>query len=274
MKTLTVVHSNLRYHKNRRSNFPAYLDFPPNERSDTIQQRFGMKITPEIHLAMLMLCAIWVSLVCYMGLIKRAQGRTLITKQILGLTVLLVWLTYNIYYFHPSNFDWKLSLPLHACDIIGLIAGVAMLTSTSVSRSILYFCGLALATQAFITPIGNQDPETARFWLFWALHIAIIGCAIFDIIVLGYRPTLKDFYICLGADILYVMIVLPINISFGWNYGYLGDSLPQTETIVGFLGAWPGRVLTMLLLAMVLQYCLLLPWQLTRRVQMGRRSKQ
>ncbi len=226
-----------------------------------------MEIDLKTHLTMLLFSIMCVYIVTYLGLKEKAKGNTLLASNALGLCVLMFWIAYNIFYFLPENFDWKVSLPLHACDIIGLAAAIAMIKPTRLSRAILYFSAFALATQAFITPIGNQDPTTARFWFFWGLHIGIISAAIFDLVVRNYRPTFSDYLVCIAVNITYVMIVLPINIVFGWNYGYLGDSVPETQTIIDFLGAWPWRVAIIFFIVIAAQYTFLLPWQIARAIR-------
>ena len=48
--------------------------------------------------------------------------------------------------------------------------------------------GLALCTQALITPSLVEGPAQWPFWFFWATHGMIFAVPIYDIIARGYRP--------------------------------------------------------------------------------------
>lgn len=213
-----------------------------------------MEITPTIHLLMIGFVVIVSCINIYFG--SKASNRKRYDIY-LGYSLMIFWLLYNVYYFMPENFDFGVSLPLHACDLIGVCAAFAIINSNKIFRSVLYFSGFALATQAFITPTGNQDPSTVRFWLFWGLHAGIIASAIYDLVIRKYKPTLKDLILTIKIDCLYIGILLPVNYIFSWNYGYIGDSKPDVTTVVDFLGNWPLRVLWIFLLVIFLQTMML-----------------
>lgn len=194
---------------------------------------------------------------------KKAETLQRTSKRI-GIGMLLLWLIYNAYYFYPSNFRWETSLPFHVCDLLGPIAAIALFSSYRLPRAVLYFCGLTLAGQALLTPTGNQDPATLRFWLYWLLHAGIISVFLFDLTIRAYRPSFIDLRQVLYFDLAYAVLISPLNIAFNWNYGYLGNSKPDVPTIVDFLGPWPERILAMLLLAGLVQAAMYLPWMVVR----------
>ncbi len=174
--------------------------------------------------------------------------------------MLATWIAYNVYYFHPAIFDWKVSLPLHVCDLLGLVSAAALATNSRTARAILYFCAIPLAGQALVTPSGNQDPNTLRFWLYWLLHGGIIAFSIFDMAARHFQPTWADLRRVLILDVFYALIVTPANMAFNWNYGYLGNSLPASNSILDFLGPWPQRILVVLILVGTLQFLMFVPW--------------
>jgi hypothetical integral membrane protein (TIGR02206 family) len=178
----------------------------------------------------------------------------------------LLWTAYNAYYFWPDRFDWKVSLPLQVCDLLGPAAAIAIRFKFRIVRAFLYFCAFPLATQAVLTPTGNQDPRFPRFWLYWTLHAFILSLSAFDLIVLKYRPLLKDFLSIVLIDSLYVAMIAPVDAYFGWNYGYLGDSLPDGMTAISYLGSWPSRILFMFAIVIASQSLLLAPWLIIPRV--------
>lgn len=176
-----------------------------------------------------------------------------------GISLLCLWVVYNIYLFLPANFSLSTSLPLHACDVFAIIASFALIKPGRKASALLYFCALVLAAQAVITPT-QHDPATYRFWLFWLLHAGIISAAILNLVVRKYRPVFKDFLFAVVCDLLYVAIVLPLNIAFGWNYGFIGDSTPGVTTIIDVLGPWPWRVVWMVGVVVVVQGGMWLGW--------------
>jgi hypothetical integral membrane protein (TIGR02206 family) len=138
----------------------------------------------------------------------------------LGMYILALCLAYNAYYFLPSNFRWDTSLPLHVCDLLGLVAAFALIKSTRTARALLYFCALGLASQAIITPTGNQDVATARFWLYWLLHGGILSASLYDILVRKFRPTATDLRLALALDALYVVVIVPLDLLTGWTNSF------------------------------------------------------
>ena len=177
----------------------------------------------------------------------------------------MLWIGYNAYYFSPSHFDWQVSLPLQVCDILGPGAAIAVAFGFRPARAVLYFCALPLAGQAVLTPTGDQNPAALRFWLYWTMHAGILALSALDLIVLEFRPTLRDYISVVLMDALYAVVIIPIDILLGWNYGYLGDKVPDTLTAISILGPWPQRIFVILAVVIVLQGLLLIPWLLAYR---------
>ncbi|MCD7898713.1 MAG: TIGR02206 family membrane protein [Bacteroides sp.] len=221
------------------------------------------EITPFLHFSMVVFVLILVVLISVIG--NRVKQRTGSLKQFsisFGISLFSIWVIYNIYYFLPANFRVDTSLPLHICDFLAIIASLSLIKPNRKTSALLYFCGLVLATQAIITPAGNQDPMNFRFWLFWLLHAGILSASVYDIVVRNYCPLFKDFLFVIGCDLLYVILILPLDIIFGWNYGFIGNLKPDTATIIDALGSWPQRLIWMLLLVFIIQFILYLPWKL------------
>ncbi len=82
-----------------------------------------------------------------------------------------------VYWLQPAHYDITKSLPLHMCDIAGLLAPLLFLTHWRPIRSMMYFWGIGLSTQAFITPTLLEGIGEQRYWLFWLNHLAIVGSA-------------------------------------------------------------------------------------------------
>lgn len=153
-------------------------------------------------------------------------------------------LAYQVYttIFYASQCTIQRSLPLQLCDLAAFVAAFAMLTQQRWLRTLLYFWGIGLSTQAFATPIIHDGLGSLRFWMFWIGHIAIVGSAVYDVLVGGYRPSRRDLLVGIGLTIGWASLVFVLNLVAGTNYGYIGNSRPDNPTIVDKLGPWPGRV--------------------------------
>ena len=181
----------------------------------------------------------------------------------LGVVGLLVWILANGYGFLPGVFEWRLALPIHVCDIAALLGPLVMLRASPPPwmRGLLYFAGIGLCTQAFITPTLHEGPADPQFWCFWSGHFFILIPALYELIVRRWRPTWRHWRIACGLSLGYVAVMLPLNLASGWNYGFVG---PETKpgTIIEVLGPWPWRVGVMVLLTAIAYTCMMLPWTL------------
>lgn len=175
-----------------------------------------------------------------------------------------VWVVMNAWYLWPSHYQPEVSWPLHICDLAAILGPIGVLWGVRLLRGLLYFWGLALTTQGFITPILNAGPGEMVYWLFWANHTIVVGLAVYDIIVGGYRPGGRDLLRVIGVTTVWFAAVFTLNYVTGWNYGYVGRVDPDAETIVQALGDWPGRVLWMALLAVAAFTLVWLPWPIAQ----------
>ncbi len=198
---------------------------------------------------------------------KRAQAM----RWWMGIAVLLFEILHNVYWLglREEGFNLKESLPLHICDVAGLIAAAALLFPSRRIVTILYFWGVGLSSLAFVVPVITKGPAYVEFWTFWASHLLIVGGAVFFVLAEGYRPRLKDLFFALTVTFAYIMLLLVIDIAIDANYGYVGRESEAT----GFLGAWPFPRLPLLIFAgVLLETAAWLPfgvmdWQRTREAR-------
>jgi hypothetical integral membrane protein (TIGR02206 family) len=165
-----------------------------------------------------------------------------------------VWLRLSRYYDPLSTY------PLQMCHWCAVVAAVSLIRPQRALRAIAYFCGLALCTQAIITPGLTEGPALYRFWFFWLSHGLVLGVPLYDVAARGYRPHWRDYAIGCAAALAYVAIVLPVDLLTGWNYGFVGPGKPETPSIVDLLGPWPLRLVWIVLLAAAAMLVVFLPW--------------
>jgi hypothetical integral membrane protein (TIGR02206 family) len=221
------------------------------------------------HLLAVGICGLVILLFIAAGRVLAYEGREAALRKTLGWFAVLSFLSINGWYALPANLDWDKTLPLHVCDLANLLAALVMFFGHRVRllRTTLYFWAFALTLHGFITPVVEPGLTSPTYWLFWLNHTTVVGLALYDVCVGGYRPTWRDLLLAAGVTLGYVALVLPINLMGGWNYGYVGRDLPATGTILNLLGDWPGRVFWLAglgLLSFVLVY---VPWPIARLFQ-------
>src|SRR5271170_5819106 len=197
-----------------------------------------------LHALTLFVCAVLIAETSLLGRALRRNGDKQIGERILrgALAALAVgyWLAYNIWW-NWHGIDLRDGLPLQICDINGLIAPLALLTGWRWARATLYFWTAALTLQAFIQPALTAGPASPIFWAFWIAHTIIAASAVYDIAVLGFRPSWRDLGRAVAASAVYVALVVPLDVWLGANYDFLGNPADPSEVplFVAALGPWP-----------------------------------
>lgn len=214
-------------------------------------------------LAVLLSVAFWAVII---PLARRWHGtpRRLALERTMGWLSLGLVLAQDIWWMLPENFQAEKSLPLQLCDIADLLVPLVWFFQWRKPAALVYFWGMAFSTQAFITPALTQGPSSPAFWFFWMTHAMIVGTACFTVAAGGFRPMWPDYVWAMGMALLYVCVVLPVDVLFGFNYGFVGNSLPEHGGLAGHLGPWPWRVLALLAVAFLVSSLLLLPWVFVR----------
>jgi len=183
-------------------------------------------------------------------------------ERLVGIAYLAAWATTYIYFFFSPMHDPAKTLPLQLCHLTAAAAALLLVTRWRMLRPLVYFWGLALCTQALVTPSLSEGPALYPFWFFWATHGLIVGVALYDVLALGYRPQWRDYRIACAGAALYVALVLPLDVAFGWNYGFVGPGKPEVRTIVDALGPWPERIAAIVGIVALAMAAVLLPWKL------------
>jgi len=213
-----------------------------------------------LHAAALAAIALLTSIAVLRGRRRPASAQPTSAERLAGLAYLAAWGTTYVYFFFSPLHEPAKTLPLQLCHWTAAAAALLLVTRWALLRPLVYFWGLALCTQALITPSLTEGPALYAYWFFWTTHGMILGVALYDLLALGYRPTLRDYGLACAGAALYVALVLPLDIAFGWNYGFVGPGKPEVRTIVDVLGPWPQRIGFMVVIVAAAMGLLLLPW--------------
>jgi len=173
-----------------------------------------------------------------------------------GWIVLAYQIWYSAWYLMPYRFDWRDSLPLQLCDLAAFVAAFAMITHWRVWRTLLYFWGIGLSTQAFFTPTLQYGVGHIKFYMFWIGHTMIVGSAVYDIVIGRYRPSRRDW--AEGVLITYTLcmsvflfnVVMSDWLGYPLNYWYIGNTHPNAATIIDRVGPWPERVISVVVIVL------------------------
>ncbi len=214
----------------------------------------------SIHGLVLLAFAGFVIAVCMSGKRARRLGTLHRHDRACGWVVLVIWFFVVGYFLLPANFGWGISLPLQLCDLANLAAALALLTGRRTFRVLLHFWAFGLSTQAFLTPTVSVGPSGFYFWLFWAYHFAVVGTAIYDVVVRRFRPQWRDCFFAIAFTAAYVVAVFLLNIAIDSNYGYVGKNQPGSTTVITLLGPWPLRVVFIAALGTIIFVLIQLIW--------------
>jgi hypothetical integral membrane protein (TIGR02206 family) len=217
-----------------------------------------------LHAVAFAICALLIAAPSLIGrtLPERAE---LNLRRALAAFAVCYWIAYNVWW-NWHGLDLRTGLPLQICDVNGLLAPLVLLTRWRWARATLYFWTAALTLQAFVQPALRAGPASPVFWAFWIAHTIIFASAVYDIVVLGFRPTWRDLGRAVIASAVYIAVVMPVDIALGANYGFLGNPADPSEVppFIDALGPWPLRAIIVVALAPVGFVVVLLPWLIAR----------
>ena len=214
-----------------------------------------------LHGFVLLVCFAVVVAVVRLGLKAKAKGpeaeRTV--ARVIAAVGLVAWFVQQGYDLGLNTYGGT-SVPLHICDLAGIVGPIALLSRRPTLRTVLYFWAFALTIWGLLTPTLGRGPGHLTFWLFWINHGGVMVYASYDCVVRGYRPTLRDVGLICLITMAYVAVVTPLNLAYGWNYGYLGNAPVSAKTPLDVLPAWPYRILAIEALGAFLFLHVWAPW--------------
>lgn len=191
----------------------------------------------------------------------------------LGLANLFVWVMAHVYWLLPAQFEARTSLPLQLCHLAALAVSAALLIDRRIFKTLVYYWGLGLSTQALLTPSLDDGPAILWFWVFWQQHGIIPAVACYLLVVHGYRPTWRDFRYACAATFAYFCVVFPLDLAFELNYGFVGPSRPEQPTVIDWLGPWPQRVVVIFAIVAAAMALLTWPWEAFRKYRRSRAGR-
>jgi hypothetical integral membrane protein (TIGR02206 family) len=195
----------------------------------------------------------WALFVAWARAVKRrrgARGERILRRAF----AVVVWgfnVAWQLALLRPSEFAWGHSLPLHLCDVAWMAAGWSLWCGGDPSRTrhqAPVVWGLSLALLAYAAPAVTADPDGVSFWTFWITHWQILAVALLNLLVFGTRITPRGRAATLLLTVLGCALATAVNLLLDTSYFFTGRGLPENPSPLDWLGAWPLRILWIVLL--------------------------
>jgi hypothetical integral membrane protein (TIGR02206 family) len=217
------------------------------------------------HLVMLAVFVLGIPAVVALGHRHRGRPSGVRVSRIYALLIPCFTIPLQVIDFLPGNYDLQTTLPLQLCDFAWIAAVVALWTHRPTPVALTYYWGLALTTQALITPALNLDFPDPKFIAYWGMHFLIVWAAVFLTWGLGLHPTWRDYGRTVAITSAWAVTAFCFNVAVGTNYGFLNRK-PETS-LLDLLGPWPLYVVVEI--ALVAGVWALMTWPWERSPQTG-----
>jgi len=214
-----------------------------------------------LHLASVIGIAALCAIVCVVARSLQSGAQRARFAMTLALAHVFVWVMAHVYWMLPAQFEAHTSLPLQLCHLAALAAPASLLSERRIFKTLVYYWGVGLSTQALITPALEEGPAILWYWVFWEQHGFVLAIACYHVFVGGYRPRWADYRGACLATFGYFCIVFPLDVAFELNYGFVAPSRPDYPTIIDVLGPWPQRLVLIFAIIAAVMALITWPWQ-------------
>ncbi len=151
---------------------------------------------------------------------------------------------------------WNSSLPLYLCDVVSIVAALALITKNYKLAEVAYLWGLAGTTQGLLTPTLAYDWNTLDYYNFFLQHSGVPIAAVTLVWGMGIIPRKGAFKRIIIWSWLYMATVIAINFMIKQNYGFLSGK-PAFDTMFDYMGPYPYYLLTLQAIAFTMYFILL-----------------
>ena len=210
------------------------------------------------HIIALVLTVLVAALVLWQGSRLQVRGRHILCRVLGG--VVLFQLVSEFVWRALSNAygSWENNLPLHFCSFMSVFAFIALWWRARWACAVVYFGVLAGSIQGLITPAMANGYPSLAFFVFFIAHSLLLVVALAIPVLLGWRARGWDDLRTLLIMDAYVLLIHPINLWLGTNYGYT-QGPPIPGTLLDYLGEAPWYYLWAQLPVLAFLRLLMLP---------------
>jgi hypothetical integral membrane protein (TIGR02206 family) len=160
----------------------------------------------------------------------------------------------------PGQWNIKSSLPLQLCDLAAMAAVWALWSHSRTAFALIYFWGLTLTSQAFVSPeLTGPDFPSLEFLSFFGMHSLVLWTAIYLTWGVGLRPDWRSYRVAVLVTIEWGAAMFAVNQVAGTNYGFL-NAKPLAASLLDVLGPWPWYLVSELVLGAAAWALVTWPW--------------
>ncbi len=188
-------------------------------------------------LAAIILCCVGV------GVLARRPGLRPLVRWMLAAIALASIVLWYVWEWRAGLSSWGYSLPLQVCTATTILCVPMLMFRSYRLFEIVYFWGMAGATQALITPdIGPFGFPHFVPLQFFISHGVIWAAIVYMLVAEHMRPRWSSFWRAVAATLLLLALAGFANRATGGNYMYVAAK-PPFPTLIDYLGPWPWYIL-------------------------------
>jgi hypothetical integral membrane protein (TIGR02206 family) len=141
---------------------------------------------------------------------------------------------YNLFVVGGWNLQGQLPLHLTNFILIWLILGLVF-EKSKLFFDLAYFWGFSGGLGSILYPDISLDFPDVGYIFFWASHAPMLLGVAMIIFDTEFRLKYKDLWVAFGFLLVYILIMYPVNLALGSNYGYLVKK-PESLNFLNFFG--------------------------------------
>jgi hypothetical integral membrane protein (TIGR02206 family) len=156
------------------------------------------------------------------------------------------------------------ALPLQLCDVVTLVAGLALWSRRAILVELTYFWGLAGSLQALLTPDLPQHFPSYPYLQYYVAHSGIVAAALLLVVGLRLWPRPNAVFWVAAITVAYAGLLGILDAVTGADYMYL-RAKPAAPTLLDLMGPWPWYLVPATLLGLAFLAILDAPFRIVRR---------
>jgi hypothetical integral membrane protein (TIGR02206 family) len=181
----------------------------------------------------------------------------------MGCIGLVTWVYSQVMMLAFNPWEIMSGLPLHLCYFLNFVLPFMVKRRNFEVFDWVYPIVMAGCLQALFTPDLKSSFPNHFSIKYWLVHIGLVQCALYAIVVYGFRPTFKGIFKCLLGFNIYAAVIWCFNQVLNTNFMYLREKPPGT--ILDKFGDFPYYIIATEFLALVLFVIVWLPFGFLKR---------
>jgi len=188
-----------------------------------------------------------------------------IVRHSLAIFAIVNLIAWYVWEWYSGLSSLAFSLPIQICTSATILCPLMLWRRSYRLFELLYFWGLAGASQALVTPdIGVFGFPHFVFVIFFTSHGSILVCVVFMLVAEGYRPYWSSLGRVIPITLSFLAVAGLANALTGGNYLFVARK-PSFPTLIDYLGPWPWYVLSLIAIGIVSFIIVYLPFALRDR---------